>query len=275
MRLFRTRKYRIQYWREATVGRFGDALESTVLRPRKLKVSVCMAAYNGGKFIDAQLRSILSQLDLQDEVVIVDDCSTDDTVKRIQAVNDGRIRLIQHTVNQGVVATFEDALRSATGDILFLSDDDDIWAPSKVKRYVDVFKARPEVQIVTSKIRLIDDEGTTVIDDRISRNGRFIPGFWNNVYKNHYQGSAMAIRASLLGRVFPFPLRPAFLHDVWIGTRSDLTGGTTAFIEEELLFYRRHNGNYSRRLSLWKQLRVRAELLLAHAVYAFKMRPGL
>jgi glycosyltransferase involved in cell wall biosynthesis len=217
----------------------------------------------------------LSQLDLQDEVVIVDDCSTDDTVKRIQAVNDGRIRLIQHTVNQGVVATFEDALRSATGDILFLSDDDDIWAPSKVKRYVDVFKARPEVQIVTSKIRLIDDEGTTVIDDRISRNGRFIPGFWNNVYKNHYQGSAMAIRASLLGRVFPFPLRPAFLHDVWIGTRSDLTGGTTAFIEEELLFYRRHNGNYSRRLSLWKQLRVRAELLLAHAVYAFKMRPGL
>jgi GT2 family glycosyltransferase len=270
MRLFRTRKYRIQYWREATVGRFGDALESTVLRPRKLKVSVCMAAYNGGKFIDAQLRSILSQLDLQDEVVIVDDCSTDDTVKRIQAVNDGRIRLIQHTVNQGVVATFEDALRSATGDILFLSDDDDIWAPSKVKRYVDVFKARPEVQIVTSKIRLIDDEGTTVIDDRISRNGRFIPGFWNNVYKNHYQGSAMAIRASLLGRVFPFPLRPAFLHDVWIGTRSDLTGGTTAFIEEELLFYRRHNGNHSRHLSFWEQLCVRGKLLCAHVAYAFK-----
>jgi GT2 family glycosyltransferase len=275
MRLFWSKKCRIQRWREASMGHLGDALESTALRPRKIKISVCMAAYNGEKFIGAQLSSILSQLGLQDEVVIVDDCSTDNTIKRIQALNDGRIRLIQHTVNQGVVATFEQALRSATGDILFLSDDDDIWDQNKVKRYVDVFEARPEVQIVTSRIRLIDEEGTPIINERITRKGRFIPGFWNNVYKNHYQGSAMAIRASLLGRVFPFPLRPAFLHDVWIGTRSDLTGGTTAFIEEELLFYRRHNGNYSRRLSLWKQLRVRAELLLAHAVYAFKMRPGL
>lgn len=80
----------------------------------------------------------------------------------------------------------------------------------------------------------------------------------------------MAIRASFLGRVLPFPVRPAFLHDVWIGTRSELTGDRTVFIEEDLLFYRRHAGNVSRQLSHWKQLRWRAELLWAHVLFAFR-----
>jgi GT2 family glycosyltransferase len=270
MRLFRTKEYRIQQWRTATVEHLGDALESTGLRPRKLRVSVCMAAYNGGRFIDLQLKSILPQLGQQDEVVIVDDCSTDNTVERIRQMNDERIRLILHPVNQGVVATFEHALRSAVGDVLFLSDDDDIWAPSKVAQYLEIFKNAPEVQIVTSRVQLIDDAGTPFTDDRMTRKGKFFPGFWRNVYKNHYQGSAMAIRASLLGRVLPFPVRPAFLHDVWIGTRSDATGGKTVFIEEDLLLYRRHGGNFSCHLSHWKQLRLRAELLLAHVVFAFR-----
>jgi hypothetical protein len=187
-------------------------------------------------------------------------------------MRDGRIHLIQHTVNQGVVATVEDALRRARGDVLFLSDDDDIWAENKVKRYLEVFQAIPEVQIVTSRVRLIDDAGNPYTDDRITRKGKFFAGFWRNVYKNHYQGSTMAIRASLLERVLPFPVRPSFLHDVWIGTRNAIAGGKTAFIEEELLLYRRHSSNLSRRLSPWNQLRARVELLCAHASYAFHSR---
>ena len=79
-----------------------------------------MAAYNGGAFVEAQLHSILAQLKPQDEVVIVDDGSTDDTLQRIAQIGDARIRLLRHEKNAGVVATFEDALRSATGDVLFL-----------------------------------------------------------------------------------------------------------------------------------------------------------
>jgi glycosyltransferase involved in cell wall biosynthesis len=243
---------------------------STIMPEKELRVSVCMAAFNGAKYIEIQLRSILSQLGTADEVVIIDDCSQDDTVARIRGMQDGRIHLIQHTENQGVVATVEDALRRATGEILFLSDDDDIWAENKVTRYLEVFRARPDVQIVTSRVQLIDQEGHPYTDDRIIRKGDFFAGFWRNVYKNHYQGSAMAIRASLLERVLPFPVRPAFLHDAWIGTRNAIAGGKTAFIEEELLFYRRHSKNFSRRLSPWNQLRVRVELLWAHASYALR-----
>jgi glycosyltransferase involved in cell wall biosynthesis len=231
-----------------------------------------MAAFNGGKYIEIQLRSILSQLGTADEVVIVDDCSHDDTVARILGMQDRRIHLIQHTANLGVVATVEDALRLAKGDILFLSDDDDIWAETKVRRFLEVFHDRSDVQIVTSRVRLIDENGNPYTDDRITRKGHFFAGFWWNVYKNHYQGSAMAIRASLLEQVLPFPVRSAFLHDAWIGTRNAIVGGKTAFIEEELLFYRRHSNNFSRRLSPWNQLRVRVELLWAHASYRFRSR---
>jgi glycosyltransferase involved in cell wall biosynthesis len=187
-------------------------------------------------------------------------------------MQDRRIHLIQHTANQGVVATVEDALRLAKGDILFLSDDDDIWAETKVRRFLEVFHDSSDVQIVTSRVRLIDENGNPYTDDRITRKGHFFAGFWWNVYKNHYQGSAMAIRASLLEQVLPFPVQPAFLHDAWIGTRNAIVGGKTAFIEEELLFYRRHSNNFSRRLSPWNQLRVRVELLWAHASYTFRSR---
>ena len=235
LRLFTSRRRRIAEWMAATEDRFADApaLVEPASGPR---LSACMAAYNGGKFVDAQLESILSQLKPEDEVVIIDDGSTDDTLERIARIGDARVRLRRHEKNAGVVATFEDALRSATGDILFLCDDDDVWAPTKVRRFLDVFESRPEVGIVQSRVRMIDENDHPMPDSRINRNGRFLPGFWRNLYKNHYQGSAMAIRASLLGRVLPFPARKGFLHDAWIGTRNDLLGGRTVFIDEDLLF---------------------------------------
>jgi hypothetical protein len=72
----------------------------------------------------------------------------------------------------------------------------------------------------------------------------------------------------LLGRVLPFPARGSFLHDAWIGTRNDLLGGKAVFIEEDLLFYRRHSKNASRTKSLIRQIQTRIDLLLAHLRYA-------
>lgn len=266
-RLFTSKARRIEEWMKATESR---SLNAGSLESSEPKVSACMAAYNGGPFVEAQMRSILSQLKPQDEVVIVDDGSTDDTADRIERLGDQRIRLMRHERNAGVVATFEDALRSATGEILFLCDDDDIWAPAKVRRFLDVFKSKPEVEIATSRVQMIDENDRPLPDSLINRRGRFLPGFWRNLYMNHYQGSAMAIRASLLGRVLPFPLHRLFLHDAWIGTRNDLMGGRAAFIDEDLLFYRRHMKNASRTEPLPRQIRKRIELLLAHVSYAFR-----
>ncbi len=266
-RLFTSRRRRIEEWMRATQYRALDAKPRTRRQP---KVSACMAAYNAGPFLEAQMRSILSQLKPEDEVVIVDDGSTDGTESRIEELGDRRIKLFRHKKNAGVVSTFEDALRSATGDILFLCDDDDIWAPTKVRRFLDTFESRPDVEIVTSRVRMIDENDRPLPDSRINRKGRFLPGFWRNLYMNHYQGSAMAIRASLLGRVLPFPAQQLFLHDAWIGTRNDLMGGKAVFIDEDLLFYRRHMKNASGTEPLPRQIRKRVELLIAHAAYAFR-----
>lgn len=267
-RLFTSRSRRIEQWTRATADR-ESAEAGSVKMVGAPKISACMAAYNGEAYVEAQLHSILSQLKATDEVVIVDDVSADGTVARIAEMADPRIRLLRHQKNRGVVATFEDALRSATGDILFLCDDDDLWAPTKAGRFVELFKQRPDVEIVTSRVRMIDEHGRPLPDSRINREGRFLPGFWRNLYKNHYQGSAMAIRASLLGRVLPFPARRNFLHDAWIGTRNDLLGGKAVFIDEDLLLYRRHTNNASRTKSLLQQVQTRIDLLLAHIRYGF------
>ncbi len=271
-RLFTSRQKRIAEWMLST-DKFA-ANEQTKRAPNsELKVSACMAAYNGGAFVEPQLRSILAQLGPADEVVIVDDRSTDDTLARIAQIGDPRIRLFKHERNAGVVATFEDALRLASGDILFLSDDDDVWAPTKVRRFLDAFENRQDVGIVQSRVRMMDESDRPMPDSRINRHGRFSHGFWRNLLTNHYQGSAMALRASLLGRVVPFPARKSFLHDAWIGTRNDLLGGNFVFIDEDLLFYRRHGNNASHAKSRLQMVRTRIELILAHLGYSFRSLP--
>lgn len=274
MRIFRSRQFRLRKWRETLSGKpqTESAMPGSVsLRP---KLSVCMAAYNGSRFIEQQLESVLPQLSSSDEVVVIDDCSQDDTVARVHQINDSRILLFRHESNQGIVATFEEALSRATGNILFLSDDDDLWAPNKVVRFLREFETHPDIQVVTSKVALIDEDGFRLPDTRVNRRGNFANGFWRNIAMNHYQGSAMAIRANLLGTVLPFPRRPSFLHDVWIGTRNDATGGKTAFIDEPLVYYRRHSHNASKMHHPLQQLRIRIDLLIAHLARVL-LRPGL
>jgi len=266
LRILHSKRERLRRWRD-----FLQQLPSLALgrdeKPRP-KVSVCMAAYNGARYIEAQIASILPQLAPNDEIVIVDDASNDDTVARINKMRDSRIRLYVHKRNEGVVATFEDALRCATGKILFLCDDDDLWAPTKVERTLREFEQHPEAQVVASRVALIDERGSPLPDSRVNRNGVFQTGFWRNIVKNHYQGSAMAIRASFLGQVLPFPCGTLFLHDVWIGTRNDARGGRTVFINEPLVFYRRHSQNASQRHDLLRLLKTRVNLLIAHLTHA-------
>ena len=270
-RLFISKAERIRDWRTQTKQRLGSALESSAFERSRRRVSACMAAFNGSRFIDVQLDSILTQLHELDEVVIVDDCSRDDTVARILTFDDPRVRLLEHMQNAGVVAAFEDALRSATGDVLFLCDDDDVWAPTKVKRFLDLFESKPNVGLATSRVCLIGEDGQPLPNSRVNRDGRFLSGFWQNVFKNHFQGSAMAIRASLLGRMLPFPKYKSLQHDAWIGTRNEIARSGAAFLDEDLLFYRRHSQNASRGKTRFNQFRTRVELLMAHISYALRL----
>ena len=100
-------------------------------------VSVCMATYNGARFVADQLRSILYQLQDDDEVVVSDDGSRDETLAIIRAFADHRIRILERTGRpRGPVANFGHALAHARYDIIFLSDQDDLWFEHKVETVV-------------------------------------------------------------------------------------------------------------------------------------------
>src|SRR5688500_13094934 len=97
-------------------------------------VSVCMATKNGATFIKEQLDSILPQLATDDEIIISDDCSGDDTLTVIRAFQDPRIRLLESSSEKGITRNFESSLNASKGDYIFLADQDDVWLPGKVNR---------------------------------------------------------------------------------------------------------------------------------------------
>ena len=272
LRLFRSARYRRKLFMDATKQQLGPHLAATALPARPPKVSVCMASYNSGEYIDLQLGSTLSQLNANDEVIIVDDLSSDGTPERIRTFADPRIRLIVHSKNTGVTRAFEHALRAASGDLLFLSDHDDIWAPDKVQLFRDAFAQGPNVQLVMSAVSLIDSEGVPFRNKRLDKDGKFQRGFLRNVLKNDYQGSALAMRSNLLAPLLPFPAGRTYLHDAWIGTLNDRLGGGMTFIPTPLLLYRRHHQNVSRPMSLREKFLSRFQLFKDHLLHAVSRR---
>lgn len=207
-----------------------------------MKISVCMATYNGEQFLFEQLDSILSQLRTNDELVIVDDASHDRTCAIVKGFLDPRILLICNSANRGVLASFETALRHSTGEIIFLSDQDDVWHPEKVSRFLHVFESRPDVTLAISDARIVDADGRVMSQSRL--NGKnFSPRVLSNIIKNGYLGCALAFRREILHYCLPFP-RSIPMHDMWIGILNQMYG-ESAFLREPLLSHRRHGGNAS------------------------------
>lgn len=250
-------------------------------KARRPGISVCMAAYNGENYIAAQLRSILSQLRDDDEVVVVDDASTDSTCSCVRALGDSRIRLIEHAHNQGIARTFEHALRSAAHGVIFLSDQDDLWVPDKVETIMREFAANPDVTLITSDAELIDANGVRIADSWFRGWGKFRPDLWTNLKRNRFIGCAMAFRASILPEILPLPHRFRVLHDVWIGARNTLSNGKAIYIDRPLVLYRRHDRTVTGRKhrGLAEKLQMRISLLLALADFSIrkklKLQPGL
>lgn len=232
-------------------------------------ISVCMAAYNGERFISEQIQSILSQLTLFDEIVVVDDNSTDGTIAVVTGVADNRIKLLRHAQNLGVSRSFEDAIRAASNPIVFLSDQDDVWVEDKVDIILEAFASNPDVTLIATDTALINSEGELIKASYFGPRGRFSQGFWANWMRNRFGGCTMAFRAAIIDEILPLPHDYDVLHDLWIGVRNDLARHKTLYIDRPLVLNRRHNSTATGRgsLSLWRRLRTRIHLLLAVASY--------
>jgi glycosyltransferase involved in cell wall biosynthesis len=220
-----------------------------------------MASYNGEKYICAQLESILRQLSENDEVVISDDSSTDKTIDIIKDFNDKRIRLFEYNQFYNPMLNFENALKKASGDLIFLSDQDDIWLDNKVKVVTNLLDS---YDLVVSDCILINENEAPIHDSFFKQRGSG-PGIIHNLIKNSYIGCCMAFHRNILQKALPFPGNtPIPMHDWWIGMVGELFG-KTCFCEEKLVLYRRHYTNASRTSeksfnSFSKKMRIRTIL---------------
>lgn len=196
-----------------------------------------MAAYNGRRYIEEQLRSILVQLEPGDEVIVVDDGSRDGTPELVEALGDGRVRVRRNPQNLGVVRSFGRAITEARGEVIFLADQDDLWMPGKVERVLRDF-SDPEVQVVVTDAYVFD-ERQVWLDTFFQVRGSG-PGIVRNTFKNAFVGCCMAFRADLRETVLPLP-EGVPMHDWWIGLLGSVRG-RASFIDEPLIAYRRHAG---------------------------------
>jgi len=201
-------------------------------------ISVCIATYNGEKYIKEQLDSIINQLDKNDEIIISDDGSSDNTIKIIESYKDGRIVLYKNSF-KNVVLNFEFAIDKSKGDYIFLSDQDDIWHKDKVKSFMFCFLKNSNVTLLISDFQIINQNGLNL--DGVYNKNEFSSSLVKNVIVNNFIGCAMAFTSSTKNVIMPFPNKIA-MHDWWIGTCC-LIHGEVNFIDKKLHFYRRHENN--------------------------------
>lgn len=251
-----------------------------------MSVSVCMATYNGEKYVRRQLVSILEQLTDDDEVVLVDDCSTDATIATVAQIGDRRISVHVNDRNRGEVFSFGRALLLAKNDFLFLSDQDDIWMPGRVslmqQRLVEC-----GVDVIASNFRWISATGEPVDVQYDGVDARHSKKHFANIVdifmgKTNYFGCAMALRREFVPMVVPIP---SFVesHDLWIALAGNLAG-SNVHIDESTLLKRRHDKNVTSTISsrsLFRKLRSRvvfatslAVLLSRRSVWARRRSAG-
>lgn len=203
-------------------------------------ISVCMATYNGEKYLEDQIKSILGQLGDLDELIVSDDGSTDNTLRILDSYSskDSRVRVV-HGPSNGLISNFENALSFAKGEYVFLSDQDDVWVDSKVRNTMNVLKRSV---MVISDCTVTDDKLNTLASSFYRLNGSR-NGVLKNLYKNSYLGCCMAFRRELLDLALPLP-KNIPMHDWWFGMVAEQHFNVT-FIEDNLVKYRRHGNNAS------------------------------
>jgi glycosyltransferase involved in cell wall biosynthesis len=205
-----------------------------------MKISIALASYNGQKYILEQLESFSSQSRRPDEVIVSDDCSTDETTALVREFSLGApfdVKLYVNKVNLGYAKNFANALSKTTGDLIFLSDQDDVWFPNKIN---DVYN----IAISSEALLIMNDAEIT--DQYLKPSGLSklnqikAMGFKNNKF---VMGCCAAIKRDLLD--LTSPMDSAFpAHDTWISWFAEFMG-LKVVCSEVMQYYRRHDSNAS------------------------------
>lgn len=232
-----------------------------------MNLSIALCTYNGAVFLREQLESIAAQIRPPDELIISDDQSTDNTLRLIEefaATAGFPVRLSVNQSNLGIARNFEKAISLCRGDVIVLSDQDDVWHPDKLESVERIFEAKPELSLVFSNAELVDETlrplDETLFDwvhfdaekQRLVRSGQALD---LQLRENLVCGCTVAFRANLRELVLPIPADGPLIHDGWIVLLIAAVGEID-FISRPLLKYRQHSAQQCRvcKTSTWRDI---------------------
>ncbi|WP_028862355.1 glycosyltransferase [Psychromonas aquimarina] len=232
-----------------------------------MKISVCLTTYNGEKYIYQQLQSILHQLGKEDEVVICDDLSSDNTINIIECLNDDRIKLYVNDYNLGHVRNFEKAIQLSKNDIIVLSDQDDIWFENKLKVIKAKFSSNSSLVLYHHGITTVTEDGN-IIDNNYNNVDMSFNTFslfrklFNMLVKQHYFGCCMSFKSTLKNTMLPFP-KVTYAHDHWISIVATMNSEIECD-NQSLIYYRQHSANLTpkKNLGIMKKIQFRLKALI-------------
>jgi glycosyltransferase involved in cell wall biosynthesis len=217
-----------------------------------MKMSVAMCTYNGAEFLPAQLESILAQTRRPDKLVVCDDGSNDDTrqqLKEFATQSPVPVSLRFNEKNLGSVQNFAQAIALCNGDVIVLSDQDDVWRHDKLQRIEAAFNQSPTAGLVFSDAEIVAEDLTPLgrrmwdevgFDDhkrKLVHTGRALEVL---IHGWTVTGATMAVRSQFIKLALPIPNEIAMIHDGWIALTVAAVAGVVA-IDEPLVKYRQHD----------------------------------
>lgn len=224
-------------------------------------ISVCIATYNGERYIRQQIESIVCQLNVDDEIIVSDDGSTDGTLDIVKGIGDKRIKIIEGPGRKSPILNFECALKASKGDFIFLSDQDDVWKPDKVEICMKWLKTYhcvvSDAEVTDNRLKPLYPSLYAIMQVRQGR-------IYNTIWKNGYTGCCMAFRRDVVEASLPFP-KDIPMHDIWIGNVAAYKYNVI-FIPDRLIYFRRHENTIScngkgSKFTIWQQMKFRLNII--------------
>ena len=212
---------------------------------KKILVSVIMASYNHEKYIKNAIDSVLNQTYKNIELIIIDDCSTDNTRQVLKNIKDNRIKKIYSTQNLGAVKNFNKLISLCQGDYVAFIGSDDIWEKNKLELQMNCFSNK-NIGAVFSLAKIIDEDGNEINDDSIFNKNIFLKnqanrGDWFRIFfesGNHLCHPSAVVRKNIINEIGEFNPIYKQLHDFdyWIRL---INKYDIYVLPEELVRYRR------------------------------------
>lgn len=231
-----------------------------------LSASVCMATYNGEKYIRQQIESILLELDPADELLIFDDLSTDSTASIAQEFVGGNVKLYSADKNLGVVKNFKSAIRNSSKEIIVLCDQDDVWKEGRLAEARILHEKGFDMVMVNANI--IDD-GILCLETVFD----FYPPSKNILQvllKNNFVGCLMSFKADAAKKYLGSGFDISPMHDWYLAAKFISGGKKITFVDIPLVNYRRHSENHSMTCKKSNKNileKIKSRLLLIRAVF--------